>query len=175
MLGNLRLPHTSHLHLCSPSGTSQGASPARQAPAAGKPSGAAVCGSDSSSQRYGGLVQEFFRNVCSSRSPGVVAMPGEKAQRDSLGSLGGLSSVDEPKPECVSAGVGGLGPLAGLGGGNDSVTRIVNKRFMRQTAGDEMVSIMGGGKETSSSVGAGGAEVGTCFYFKLLMIWSKIL
>uniref|UniRef100_M4AY83 Microtubule crosslinking factor 2 n=1 Tax=Xiphophorus maculatus TaxID=8083 RepID=M4AY83_XIPMA len=99
---------------------SQTASPARQPHAAGKPSGAAVCGSDSNSQRYGGLVQEFFRNVCSSRGPGGA-------------------------------------PL----GGNDSVTRIVNKRFMRQTAGEEMISIMGGGKEaTSNSVAAGpGTEV----------------
>uniref|UniRef100_A0A3B4UNA1 Microtubule crosslinking factor 2 n=1 Tax=Seriola dumerili TaxID=41447 RepID=A0A3B4UNA1_SERDU len=133
-------------------GASQGASPARQPPAAGKPSGAAACGSDAGSQRYGGLVQEFFRNVCSGRGPGGVTLPGERAQRDSLGSLGvlgGFSGVDEPKPECMSAGVGGLG----LGAGNDNVTRIVNKRFMRQTAGEEMVSIMGGGKETLSSVG----------------------
>uniref|UniRef100_A0A4W6E4D5 Microtubule crosslinking factor 2 n=1 Tax=Lates calcarifer TaxID=8187 RepID=A0A4W6E4D5_LATCA len=139
------------------------ASPARQPPAAGKPSGAAVCGSDPSSQRYGGLVQEFFRNVCSSRSQGGVTPSGERVQRDSLGSLGGLSvlggfgGVDEPKPECVSAGVGGFGAPAGLGGGNDSVTRIVNKRFMRQTGGEEMVSIMGGGKETMSNVGAAGS------------------
>uniref|UniRef100_A0A3Q3MBQ5 Suppressor of glucose, autophagy associated 1 n=1 Tax=Mastacembelus armatus TaxID=205130 RepID=A0A3Q3MBQ5_9TELE len=47
---------------------------------------------------------------------------------------------DEPKPECVSVGVGWVGVLAGLGAGNDSVTRIVNKRFMRQTAGEEMVN-----------------------------------
>uniref|UniRef100_A0A3Q1GDP4 Microtubule crosslinking factor 2 n=1 Tax=Acanthochromis polyacanthus TaxID=80966 RepID=A0A3Q1GDP4_9TELE len=141
-------------------GTSQTASPARQPPAAGKPSGAAVCTSDSSSQRYGGLVQEFFRNVCSNRSPGGVALPGERAQRDSLGGLtvlGSFGAVDEPKPECVS--VGGLGALAGLGGGNDNVTRIVNKRFMRQTAGEEMVSIMGGGKETTSNATAAGPGV----------------
>lgn len=117
-----------------------GASPGRQPPAAGKPS--AVCGSESGSQRYG-LVQEFFRNVCSGRGQAGVPLPGERAQRDSLGVLGG---VDEPKPECLSAGPG-LGALAGLGGGNDNVTRIVNKRFMRQTAGEEMVSIMGGGSE----------------------------
>ncbi|XP_040008281.1 protein SOGA1 isoform X2 [Xiphias gladius] len=144
-------------------GASQGASPARQPPAAGKPSGVAACGSEPSSQRYGGLVQEFFRNVCSSRGQGGVTLPVERAQRDSMGSLrslggvGGFSSMDEPKPECVSAGVGGLGAMAGLGGGNDSVTRIVNKRFMRQTAGEEMVSIMGGGKETMSNVGAVGS------------------
>ncbi|KAE8293207.1 Protein SOGA1 SOGA family member 1 [Larimichthys crocea] len=135
-------------------GASQGASPARHPPAAGKPSGAAVCGSEPGTQRYGGLVQEFFRNVCSSRAQGGLTMPGERAQRDSLGVLG---SVDEPKPECVSAGIGGHGALAGLGGGNDNVTRIVNKRFMRQTAGEEMVSIMGGGKETISNGGAAGS------------------
>ncbi|KAM8754948.1 microtubule cross-linking factor 2 isoform 1-T1 [Acanthopagrus schlegelii] len=131
-------------------GASQGASPARHPPAAGKPS---VCGPEPSSQRYGGLVQEFFRNVCSSRAQGGVALPGERAQKDSLGGLAVLASVDEPKPECVSAGVGAL---TGMGGSNDNVTRIVNKRFMRQTAGEEMVSIMGGGKETTSSGGAVG-------------------
>ncbi|XP_017266812.1 protein SOGA1 isoform X2 [Kryptolebias marmoratus] len=138
-------------------GPSQTASPARQPPAAGKPSGATVCGSDSSSQKYGGLVQEFFRNVCSSRSPGGVPLPGEKTQRDSLGSpggagvLGSFGSMDEPKPDCV------------LVGSNDNVTRIVNKRFMRQTAGEEMISIMGGGKETSNAVAAGaGVEDAPC-------------
>ncbi|XP_054868673.1 protein SOGA1 isoform X2 [Amphiprion ocellaris] len=141
-------------------GTSQTASPARQPPAAGKPSGVAICTSDSSSQRYGGLVQEFFRNVCSNRGPGGVALPGERTQRDSLGGLavlGSFGGVDEPKPECVS--VGGLSALAGLGGGNDNVTRIVNKRFMRQTAGEEMVSIMGGGKETTSNATTAGSGV----------------
>ncbi|KAM4562684.1 microtubule cross-linking factor 2 isoform 2-T2 [Odontesthes bonariensis] len=143
-------------------GASQTASPARQLPAAGKPSGVAASGSDTSSQRCGGLVQEFFKNVCSSRGPGGVSLPAERAQRDSLGSFGGLgvsgglASVDEPKPECVS--VGGHGMLAGLGG-NDSVTRIVNKRFMRQTVGDEMVNIMGGAKETVGNAVATGSGV----------------
>lgn len=122
-----------------------------------------MCGPDPSSQRYGGVVQEFFRNVCSSRGPGGAPLSGESAQRESLGNLGslgvlaGFASVDEPKPECVSVAVGGLGTLAGLGGGNDSVTRIVNKRFMRQTAGEEMISIMGGGKETMSNAVAAGS------------------
>ncbi|XP_032375842.1 protein SOGA1 isoform X2 [Etheostoma spectabile] len=131
-----------------------GASPAPQPPAAGKPSVVAACGSDPCSQRYGGLVQEFFKNVCSSQ--GGVTVPGEKVQRDSngnLGVIGNFVSVDEPKPECVSAGVGGLGVLAGS---NDNVTKIVNKRFMRQTTGEEMVNIMGGGKETMSNAGAAG-------------------
>lgn len=148
-------------------GASQGASPARQPPAAGKPSGATMCGSDPGSQRYGGLVQEFFRNVCPSRVQGGVTLPVERAQRDSLGSLGvlgGFGGVDELKPECASAGVGGHGVLAGLSGSNDNVTRIVNKRFMRQTAGEEMVSIMGGGKETMSNAGAAvsGTEDAPC-------------
>ncbi|KAM7404402.1 hypothetical protein PAMP_011747 [Pampus punctatissimus] len=136
---------------------SQGASPARHPPAAGKPSVGPVCGSDSASQRYGGLVQEFFKNVCSSRGQSGVTLPGERVQRDAVGVLGSLGSMDEPKPECVPAGVGGLGSLAGIGGSNDNVTRIVNKRFMRQTAGEEMVSIMGRGKETLSSATAAGA------------------
>lgn len=134
--------------LCLPLGGSHAASPARQPPAAGKPSGVAACASEPGSQRYRGLVQEFFRNVCSSRAPGAVALPGDKAHRDSLGGAGpsgALIGMDEPKPECV---------LAGLG--NDNVTRIVNKRFMRQTAGEEMVSIMGGGKESVGSTGATG-------------------
>lgn len=103
-------------------------------------------------------------------------MPVERVQRDALGGvgiMGGFSSVDEPKPECVSAGVGGHGALAGLGGGNDNVTRIVNKRFMRQTAGEEMVSIMGGGKETMSHAGAVGSytevTLEMCFYLLHLM------
>uniref|UniRef100_A0A3B3W268 Microtubule crosslinking factor 2 n=1 Tax=Poecilia latipinna TaxID=48699 RepID=A0A3B3W268_9TELE len=137
-------------------GSSQTASPARQPHAAGKP----ACGSDSNPQRYGGLVQEFFRNVCNSRGPVGAPLSVERVQRDSLavlggvGVLGGLSSVDEPT-------LGGAAALAGLSGGNDSVTRIVNKRFLRQTAGEEMISIMGGGKEaTSNSVAAGpGTEV----------------
>ncbi|XP_047220736.1 protein SOGA1 isoform X2 [Girardinichthys multiradiatus] len=144
-------------------GSSQTASPARQPPAAGKPSSAVVCGSDSTSQRYGGLVQEFIRNVCSSRGPGGVPMSAERVQKDSLGVLGGVgvlsgfSSVDEPT-------VGGATALAGLSGSNDSVTRIVNKRFMRQTAGEEMISIMGGGKEAISiSLAAGpGMEDAPC-------------
>ncbi|RVE70221.1 hypothetical protein OJAV_G00062860 [Oryzias javanicus] len=123
-------------------GSGPTASPARQLPAAGKPSGAGAVGSDPSSQRYGGLVQEFFRNS------GGVPLPGEKIQRDSLGVLGGF---EESKLECPLVGSGGLGSVAALGGSNDSVTRIVNKRFMRQTAGEEMVSIMGGGKEGMSS------------------------
>ncbi|XP_029291802.1 protein SOGA1 [Cottoperca gobio] len=140
-------------------GASQNASPARQSAAAGKPSAASVCGSDPGPQRYGGLVQEFIRNVCSSREKGVVTLPLERAIKDSNGSLGALSvlgsfvCVDEPKPECVSAGVGGLGAL---NVSNDNVTRIVNKRFMRQTAGEEMVTIMGG-KETMSNTGAAGS------------------
>ncbi|XP_029912601.1 protein SOGA1 isoform X2 [Myripristis murdjan] len=147
--------------------TSQGTSPARQPPAAGKPSGVAMCSSDPASQRYGGLVQEFFRNVCSSRGQGGVILPGERTPRDSLGSLGGLggiSGVDEPKPECMSAGGGGLGALAGLGGGNDSVTKIVNKRFMRHAAREEAVGTVGGGKETTGNAvaAASGMEDAPC-------------
>lgn len=63
--------------------------------------------------------------------------------------------MDEPKTECVSAGVGGHAAL--VGGANDNVARIVNKRLMRQTAGEEMVSIMGGGKEAAGSAGSAGS------------------
>lgn len=104
-------------------------------------------------------MQEFIRNVCSSRTPGGVALLGDKAQRDPLGSLAGVGvlvavgSTDEPKPDCVSV------------ASNDNVTRIVNKRFMRQTAGEEMISIMGGGKEASLAVAAG-AGAGTEVSFR---------
>ncbi|XP_034001006.1 protein SOGA1 isoform X3 [Trematomus bernacchii] len=140
-------------------GASQGASPARQPAAAGKPTAVPLSTCDPGPQRYGGLVQEFFRNVCSSRGQGAVTLPGERPLRDSNGSLGGLSvlgsfgGIDEPKPECVSAGVGGI---AALNGSNDNVTRIVNKRFMRQSTGEEMINIMGGGKELMSNTGAAG-------------------
>uniref|UniRef100_A0A3Q3D7L6 Microtubule crosslinking factor 2 n=1 Tax=Hippocampus comes TaxID=109280 RepID=A0A3Q3D7L6_HIPCM len=111
---------------------------ARHPHAAGKPSCASVCAADPNTQRFGGLVQEFLQNVCSGRS---------------------FNCVDELKPECLPAAVGGLGALAGLCGGTDNVTRIVNKRFMRQTTGDEMVSIMGGGggKDGMGSTGSAGS------------------
>ncbi|XP_054638486.1 protein SOGA1 isoform X3 [Dunckerocampus dactyliophorus] len=137
-----------------------GASPARHPHAAGKPT--SVCSSDT--QRYGGLVQEFFKNVCnsSSRKEGVT-LQGERMQRDAL-VVGDFNCVDEPKSECLPPGVGGLGALAGLCGSNDNVTRIFNKRFMRQTAGDEMVSIMGGGKDVAGnhSTAGYGTEDGPC-------------
>ncbi|XP_029136425.2 microtubule cross-linking factor 2 [Labrus bergylta] len=146
-------------------GASQVASPARHPPAAGKPSSVSVCVPDPGSQQYGSLVQEFFRNVCSSRVQAGVTLPADRAQSGlgGVGVLGGLSAMDEPKPECISAAGGGLGVLAGLGGGNENVTRIVNKRFMRQTVGEEMVTIMGGGKETCNTGPAGsGMEDALC-------------
>lgn len=116
-------------------------SPARH-PAAGKPSGAALCG-----ERYGGL-QEFYRDMCGVRTQATVSVSGERCQRE--------PPMDEPKPpEVLAAGAAvtgpgaavgaGLGSLAVLGGSPDNMTRIVNKRFMRQTAGEEMGCIMGGG------------------------------
>lgn len=108
-------------------------------------------------------MQEFLRNVCSSRSPAGAPLSVERVQRDSLtalggvGVLGGLNSVDEPQ-------LGGAAALAGLSGGNDSVTRIVNKRFMRQTAGEEMISIMGGGKEAASNSVAAGPGTEVCSF-----------
>ncbi|XP_064812935.1 microtubule cross-linking factor 2-like isoform X2 [Oncorhynchus masou masou] len=92
-----------------------GASPARQA--AGKPSGP---GPDIGAQKYGPF-QEFFRNVCG--RPGTT-MPGggERGQRE-------VGAMDEPKPECLS----GVSLV-----GNDSVTKIVNKRFMRQMPREEL-------------------------------------
>ncbi|XP_061636023.1 protein SOGA1 isoform X1 [Phyllopteryx taeniolatus] len=141
-----------------------GASPVRHPQAAGKPSCTSVCGSEPNTQPFGGLVQEFLKNVCSSQSQGGVNLPGERIQRDTLVG-GGLNCMDELKPECLPAPVGGLGALAGLCASNDNVTRIVNKRFMRQTAGDEMVSIMGGGgKDGTGSAGSTGSatEDGPC-------------
>lgn len=91
-----------------------------------------------------------------------MALPGERVQRDSLGGLaGGFGGSSEAKPECVAVGVGGHGALVCLAGSNDNVTRIVNRRFMRQTVGEEMVNIMGGGKEMNSTGAAGSwTEVG---------------
>uniref|UniRef100_A0A674C604 Microtubule crosslinking factor 2 n=1 Tax=Salmo trutta TaxID=8032 RepID=A0A674C604_SALTR len=92
-----------------------GASPARQA--AGKPSGP---GPDTGAQKYGPF-QEFFRNVCG-RTGTTMAGGGERGQRE-------VGAMDEPKPECLSG--------ASLVG-NDSVTKIVNKRFMRQMPREEL-------------------------------------
>lgn len=140
------------------SGASQGTSPARQPPAAGKPSIAAACGPEPGSQRYGGLVQEFIRNVCSSHTQEGGPLPAERVHRDSFGApglTGGFGASGEAKPECAVAGVGGHGAPVCLAGSNDNVTRIVNRRFMRQTAGEEMVSIMGGGKEINNTGATG--------------------
>ncbi|XP_028849586.1 protein SOGA1 isoform X2 [Denticeps clupeoides] len=95
-----------------------GSSPARQPPA-GKPSCPSVgigvgCG-ETGAHRYG-IVQEFIRNVCGSR---MQTSPG--GHRDT-------GSTDEPKPECLSATIVG----------NDSVTKIVNKRFMKATPRDDV-------------------------------------
>ncbi|MCI4387549.1 hypothetical protein PGIGA_G00075470 [Pangasianodon gigas] len=94
--------------------------PGRQA--AGKPSCPSVGISlgDPGTQKYG-IVQEFFQNVCGR------TLPGEKT-----------GAIDEPKPECLS------GALMGT----DSVTKIVNKRFMRQTLRDDAVV---SGKESNTS------------------------
>lgn len=94
--------------------------PGRQA--AGKPSCPSVGISlgDPSTQKYG-IVQEFFQNVCGR------TVPGEKTR-----------AIDEPKPEC----------LTGALMGTDSVTKIVNRRFMKQTLRDEAVV---SGKESTAS------------------------
>uniref|UniRef100_A0A4W5QCX5 Microtubule crosslinking factor 2 n=1 Tax=Hucho hucho TaxID=62062 RepID=A0A4W5QCX5_9TELE len=92
-----------------------GVSPARQA--AGKPSGP---GPDTGAQKYGPF-QEFFRNVCG-RTGTPMPGGGERGQRE-------VGAMDEPKPECLSG--------ASLVG-NDSVTKIVNKRFMRQMPREEL-------------------------------------
>ncbi|XP_066527174.1 microtubule cross-linking factor 2 isoform X2 [Hoplias malabaricus] len=88
--------------------------PGRQA--AGKPSCPSVGISigDAGTQKYG-IVQEFFRNVCGRTGP--------------VGPGGRSGTIDEPKPECLT------GTLIGT----DSVTKIVNKRFMRQTQRDDVV------------------------------------
>ncbi|XP_035378174.1 protein SOGA1 isoform X1 [Electrophorus electricus] len=87
---------------------------------AGKPScpSSGVVLGDVAVHKYG-IVHEFLRNVCGP----AAAVQGEKN-----------TAVDEPKPECLS------GALIGT----DSITKIVNKRFMRQTQRDE------GAKESST-------------------------
>ncbi|XP_062872123.1 microtubule cross-linking factor 2 [Trichomycterus rosablanca] len=81
--------------------------------AAGKPSCPSVRFGvgDPATHKYG-IVQEFFQNVCGRTEPA------EKT-----------GAIDEPKPECLS------GYLIGT----DSITRIVNKRFMRQTQREDTV------------------------------------
>ncbi|KAJ8015991.1 hypothetical protein DPEC_G00002490 [Dallia pectoralis] len=91
-----------------------GASPVRQA--AGKPSG---LGPDTGAQKYGPF-QEFFRNVCSR-----TGMPLSGGQRE-------VGTIDEPKPECLAV----IPSLVGT----DNVTKIVNKRFMRQMPKEELGS-----------------------------------
>lgn len=96
--------------------------PGRQA--AGKPScpNLGISLGDTGAQKYG-IVQEFFRNVCGRAGP---VGPGERN-----------GTIDEPKPECLS------GALINT----DSVTKIVNKRFMRPTQRDDVVV---SGKESST-------------------------
>lgn len=95
--------------------------PGRQA--AGKPSCPSVGISlgDPCTQKYA-IMQDFFPNVCGR------TLPGEKP-----------GAIDEPKPEC----------LTGALMGTDSVTKIVNKRFMKQTLRDDAVV---GGKEFYASI-----------------------
>ncbi|XP_059911934.1 protein SOGA1-like isoform X1 [Gadus macrocephalus] len=98
-----------------------GATSGRHPLAAGRPSGPPPCPAEAA-PRYGGLVQEFLRDVCGGVGRGQAGafVPGERAVRDTL------RGVDEPKPECVMSGAGGAAAAA-----SDNVTRIVNKRFMR--------------------------------------------
>ncbi|XP_030624901.1 protein SOGA1 [Chanos chanos] len=86
--------------------------------AAGKPSCPSIgIGLGEPGMHKYGIVQEFFRNVCSRTQ---IPVGSEKRQREGI-------LVDEPKPECLS------GALLG----NDNVTKIVNKRFMKQTQDDQ--------------------------------------
>lgn len=96
--------------------------PGRQA--AGKPScpSVGINLGDPGIQKYG-IVQELFQNMCGQ------TLPGEK-----------IGAMDEPKPECLT------GALIGT----DNVTKIVNKRFMRQTLRDE-VAVSGKESNTSTS------------------------
>ncbi|XP_017571173.2 protein SOGA1 isoform X2 [Pygocentrus nattereri] len=109
--------------------------PGRQA--AGKPSCPSVGISlgDAGTQKYG-IVQEFFRNVCGRTGP---TGPGERN-----------GTIDEPKPECLS------GALIGT----DSVTKIVNKRFMRQTQRDDVV--VSGKESTTVNTSASSLEDSSC-------------
>lgn len=94
--------------------------PGRQA--AGKPScpSVGINLGDPGTQKYG-IVQEFFQNVCGR------TLSGEKS-----------AAMDEPKPESLTSALIGT----------DSVTKIVNKRFMRQTPRDDAVV---SGKESNPS------------------------
>lgn len=65
-------------------------------------------GVSAGSHRPYGAMQDFIRNVCGGRPQGPTG-------------------ADEPKPDCLS----------GLLVGNDSVTKIVNKRFMKPSRDDQ--------------------------------------
>ncbi|XP_068603487.1 microtubule cross-linking factor 2 [Brachionichthys hirsutus] len=89
-------------------GGSQVGSPARQTPAAGKPSVVVVCGPEPSSQRYGGLVQEFFSKVCSGRAQGELPLPGEElvsvmgGGKEMIGNAGSTGSgMEEAACDCA--------------------------------------------------------------------------
>ncbi|KAL2104302.1 hypothetical protein ACEWY4_001170 [Coilia grayii] len=80
--------------------------------------------------RYGAM-QEFIRNVC-----GRAQAPGP--------------GVDEPKPECLS----------GLLVGSDSVTKIVNKRFMKP-ARDDLAAAAALGKDAGLKESLAASSSGT--------------
>ncbi|XP_061113980.1 protein SOGA1 isoform X1 [Conger conger] len=84
---------------------------ANGSPCAAKPAGKPSA--EPGTHKYG-IVQEFFRNVCSrAQGPGLAGL-GERTHKDIV------REVDEVKPECPTA-------------ATDNVTKIVNKRFMKQS------------------------------------------
>ncbi|XP_035237596.1 protein SOGA1 isoform X3 [Anguilla anguilla] len=83
--------------------------------AAGKPS------AEPGAHKYG-IVQEFLRNVCGRAPTPVLGGAGERPPKD----VG--STADEVKPEC---------PAVATLVNSDNVTKIVNKRFMKQSLREE--------------------------------------
>ncbi|KAJ8408963.1 hypothetical protein AAFF_G00239840 [Aldrovandia affinis] len=84
--------------------------------AAGKPS------AEAGAHKYG-IVQEFFRNVCGRAQTPVPVGGGERLHKDGVGMM-----MDDVKPEC---------PANTALACNDNVTKIVNKRFMKQSLREE--------------------------------------
>ncbi|KAJ8257346.1 hypothetical protein GJAV_G00184630 [Gymnothorax javanicus] len=106
---------------------------------AGKPSG------EPRVPRYG-IVHEFFRNVCSrTQTPG----PGGVGLHKDM-----VTAVEEVKPECPAA--------AATLASNDNVTKIVNKRFMKQSLQEEQGQTNKDGNSRDANVSTSPLEDGPC-------------
>ncbi|KAG9332521.1 hypothetical protein JZ751_014619 [Albula glossodonta] len=110
--------------------------------AAGKPSG------EPGTNKYG-IVQEFFRNVCGRTQTPVPIGGGERERPHREG--GGV--MDEVKPEC---------PASAALANNDNVTKIVNKRFMKQSLREEQAQASKDPNTRDTSISSSPLEDAAC-------------